>query len=85
MQAAKLLSKLEDNSRQQWGGAVGYICPGGAAAFALADQLIVAQAGHLYHTVGVALSPDVDPTEVSARARTAASPVFRAIASSVVD
>lgn len=79
LQATKLLTKLEENSRQQWGGAVGYICPGGAAAFVLADQFMVAQAGRLYHTVGVPLSGDVDPTTVASRARTAAQTMLDAL------
>lgn len=81
--ASKALRKLEEISRQLWGGAVGYVCPGGAAAFVLADEMAVAQVGQIFHTVGVRLDQSTDPTSVPDAARTAAAPGLAAIAAAM--
>ncbi|MBW2459932.1 MAG: chorismate-binding protein, partial [Deltaproteobacteria bacterium] len=70
--AAKLIRRLEDTSRQIWGGAVGYLCPGGEAAFMLADELIMAAADHFWCTAGAALEAETDALALPAAVRRSA-------------
>ncbi len=78
-QAAKLIRRLEDNSRQAWGGAVGYLCPGGEAAFMLADQLIMATGGHFWCTSGATLKADTHALTLPAALRDNARVALAAI------
>jgi anthranilate/para-aminobenzoate synthase component I len=77
--ATKLLLRVEDNSRGLWGGAVGYMCPGGESAFMRADQLITVQGGMYYVTAGGELGPDTDPASVHPQAREASAPCLAAV------
>jgi anthranilate/para-aminobenzoate synthase component I len=78
-EAHKLIRRLEDNSRQLWGGAVGYLCPGGEAAFVLADEVISAMGGNYWCTVGATLTADTDGMSIPAAARQAARRSLAAI------
>ena len=77
--AAKLIRRLEENARFAWGGAAGYICPGGAAAFVLADRIVTAQSGAYYHNTGARLVAGDDPADLSDRVRANAAPALAAI------
>ncbi|RLB62209.1 MAG: hypothetical protein DRI90_09575 [Deltaproteobacteria bacterium] len=70
--ANKLIRRLEDNSRQLWGGAVGYLCPGGDAGFVLADERITAMAGSFWCTVGAPIEANTDGASIPSTARQAA-------------
>jgi anthranilate/para-aminobenzoate synthase component I len=79
-EAARLLRQLEESSRQTWGGAVGYLCPGGASAFVLSDEILVAHGSSFYCTVGVSLRAGESPIGTHARARQAARGRLAALA-----
>jgi len=75
-----MIRRLEDSSRQLFGGAVGFACPSGVCAFALADHFVAVQAGGMWCTAGARLGPDSDPTALPAAARATAAPLLAAIA-----
>jgi anthranilate/para-aminobenzoate synthase component I len=79
--ALRLVRRLEEQSRQLWGGAVGYLCPGGEAAFLLADRLVTVIEGQAVVTVGAAVDADTDPASVPRAARAAAAPLLAALRS----
>ncbi len=76
--AAKLIRQVEDSSRQQWGGVVGYMCPGDECGLVLADNLIIAQGEFYWCTTGVTTVAETEPSDAptlaleSAKARLAA-------------
>jgi anthranilate synthase component 1 len=76
---AKLIRRVEDNARQIYGGAAGYLCPGGEAAFSLAEQVVVAQHGNFEHAVPVPFTAESDVTTLADQARGAATTGLRAI------
>lgn len=78
-EAAPLIRRLEESTRGVYGGAVGYLCPGGEAAFALADHILVGQLGHLEHPVSVLVDEQVDASALAGRARAAATEGLRAM------
>ncbi len=64
LDALRLSRQLEESSRQVWGGSVGFITPGGAASFLLGDEVVTAQHGSCWCTVGVPVSEATDPLAV---------------------
>lgn len=78
-----LLRQLEDSSRQTWGGAVGYLTPGGAASLVLADEVIVAQHNSFWCTVGAQLTEATDPLTAADLANASARRRLAAIAAAV--
>ncbi|MBI4702758.1 MAG: chorismate-binding protein [Deltaproteobacteria bacterium] len=78
-QAAQLVRKLEDTSRELFGGAVGYLAPGPRAAFALCERAIVCCFGAFEHTVAVPVGPGTDPGAAPAACLAQARPVLAAI------
>jgi anthranilate/para-aminobenzoate synthase component I len=79
--ALKLRRRLEEHTHHAWGGAAGYVCPGGEAAFALCDRVVLVQDAAYWHNVGVALGPDDDPAHLAERARSAGAQALAAIKS----
>ena len=79
--ALRLLRRLEDHSRQLWGGAVGYLCPGGEAAMLLANRVVTVIDGHAAVTVGATVAADTDPAGAPAEARAQAAPLLAALRS----
>jgi anthranilate/para-aminobenzoate synthase component I len=79
--AARLVRRLEEQSRQLWGGAVGYVCPGGEAAFLLADRLVTVIEGQAIVTVGASVDAATDPASVPRAARAKAAPLLAALRS----
>ena len=77
---AKLIRQVEDGSRQLWGGAVGYMCPGDECGLVLADNLIIAQGGVYWCTTGVTTVADTDPGQAPALALESAQSRLAAIA-----
>jgi anthranilate/para-aminobenzoate synthase component I len=78
--AARMLRRLEDQSRQSWGGAVGYLCPGGHAGFVLGDGLVSVQSGEASCTAAVRLDVATDPATLPDAARRALSAQLAAFA-----
>jgi anthranilate/para-aminobenzoate synthase component I len=78
--ALKLIRQLEDASRQTWGGAIGYVTPGGAASFLLGDEIVAAQHGSFWCTAGVELTEATDPLSVADATRATARTRLAAIA-----
>lgn len=76
----RVIRRVEQDSRQVWGGAVGYQCPGGEGAFALADELVHVVDKTAIITVGLRLEEDTDVTAFPALARELARPRLLAIA-----
>lgn len=77
--ALRLTRRVEEQSRQYFGGAVGYLCPGGDAAFVLADRLVTVIDGQATITAGAVVDPDTDPASVAAAARAQAAPLLAAL------
>jgi anthranilate synthase component 1 len=77
--ALKLRRRIEDSSHHAWGGAVGYVCPGGEAGFVLADRIMTKHSSSFWYHTGVALGPDDDPSELFERANEIAQPALAAI------
>jgi anthranilate/para-aminobenzoate synthase component I len=77
--AYRALRKLETNSRQVWGGAIGYMCPGGEAAFVLADDVVTSEAGFFWVSVGTTVRVDTEPSSVAEAARATAARGLNAV------
>jgi anthranilate/para-aminobenzoate synthase component I len=82
--AARVTRRLEDQSRQQWGGAVGYWCPGGEAAFVLGDRLVAVSDGSFWCTASARVDADTDAERVPELARAAAGRELAALAAALV-
>ncbi len=79
LEAMKLIRRLEENSHYAWGGAAGYSCPGGEAAFVACDQVVTIQDGTYFYHAGVRMTADDDPAALHGRAREIAGPALAAI------
>ncbi len=64
--AARLVRQLEEQSRQAWGGAVGFVGAGGVGTLVLADELILMQDGIFWCTAGARLDQATEPAELAA-------------------
>lgn len=78
VEAAQIIRRLETWPRDELGAAVGYLGPGAEASFALAESVMVFEAGTF--TWSVPVRTHDDPAEVAAEARQAAEPGLAAIA-----
>jgi hypothetical protein len=78
--AARLLARLEDGSRGVWGGALGLLCPGGAACLLSAHPLLTASGGHLGLALGVRVREGCEAATAIAEARAGAEAHLAAMA-----
>jgi anthranilate/para-aminobenzoate synthase component I len=79
--ALRVLKRLEDSSRELYGGAIGYLCPGGEAAFALADRVVMVLDRQASVVVGEPVTVASDPAGLPERLRERASPLLSAVRS----
>lgn len=77
--AGRLARRLEDSSRQFYGGAVGYSCPGGEAVFMLTERNVLCHSGMFEHAVPVPVKADSETDQLASGARERAQPALGAI------
>jgi len=78
--AAKLAQRLEQSSRQFFGGLVGYMAPGGEAGLVLADRNVLMHHSMFEHGVTVPVTEQTDPDTLPALALERAQLTLAAIA-----
>lgn len=78
--AAKAARRFEEESRQTFGGVVGYICPGAEAAFALADQSVYVQGNSIWISGHAMVSKETNPADVPKACQKAAAHRLAAVA-----
>ena len=69
--AARIVRRLEDTSREFVGAAVGYLGPGAVSCFVLAERAIAARGGSFELACTVPLGPATDPVAAARAARDA--------------
>jgi anthranilate synthase component 1 len=68
LDAARVIRRLEDTSREFLGSMVGYLGPGAQACFALAERVIAARADSFELACAVPLRADTDPVAAAREA-----------------
>jgi anthranilate/para-aminobenzoate synthase component I len=77
--AARMIRRLEDTSRELVGAIVGYVGPAAQSCFALAHRVIVARADHFELGYTVPLGTDTDPAAAARSAHELVGPELAAI------
>lgn len=77
----RVIARVEDQSRELYGGAVGYIAPGGVATALLAQQSMQIIGGLCTLSGGVELELDADPADAIAASDKRAAHALTAVAS----
>jgi anthranilate/para-aminobenzoate synthase component I len=77
--AARVIRRLEDTSRELVGAMVGYVGPGAQGCFALAERVIAARSGGFELGYTVPLRADTDPGAAARAAHEAVGPELAAI------
>ena len=78
--ALKLARRLEENAHGHWGGAAGFIAPGGAGALVLCDRVVQVQDNAYWIWQGAMVTEDSDPQDTHDRIEAAAAETYSAIA-----
>lgn len=78
--ALRVIAKLEDQSRELFGGAIGYLAPGGVASGLLADDVLHVIDDFCVFSAGVALALDADPRAAIAASEARIAPALAAYA-----
>ncbi|MCC6523587.1 MAG: hypothetical protein IT373_13100, partial [Polyangiaceae bacterium] len=79
VEAMRLVRRLEETARDQFGGAVGFAGPGGAAQLVLTDTCVVCHTDAYVHTVAVRVTAETSPASAAGASHAAARPMLEAI------
>ena len=78
--AAKMARRYDDESRQVFGGSIGFMCPGGESTFVLADDLVFMQNDGIWVTGVASIDANSDATQTAKRCREHARTRLAAVA-----
>jgi anthranilate/para-aminobenzoate synthase component I len=78
--AARALREVEETSRTLWGDAFGYICPGGASEWFLAETCATIEEQSFVCATGARIDASTDPEAVPPETERGAAAALRALA-----
>lgn len=79
VRAMEIIREMEEDARGVYGGAVGYVMPGGALDFAIAIRTVIAKNGQFEVTAGAGIVADSDPEAEAQETRSKAQAALSAI------